>query len=143
MQTEEDLVTPVKILEEEKQLMKLTIFLVIMSLFSGCAQNAPSGNSDILNKVAVRTPQATPTVAVTTPESSGDAAGVTLANFNKLRKGMALEEIKKTIGSEGKVISESETPGYKLAMYQWKSGANNISCMFQNDKMISKTQFGL
>ncbi len=124
--------------------MKLTTAFIITSLlFAGCAQNAQSGKSDMVNKVAARTPQSTPTAAVPASESSGDAAGVTLANFNKLRNGMTLEEIKKTIGSEGKVISESETPGYKTAMYQWKSGAANISCMFQNDKMISKTQFGL
>ena len=144
IQTEEHLAAPGWRLDKEKQLMKLTIFLVITSLlFSGCAQNAPNGNSDIMNKVAARSPQATPNAVVPVPESSGDLSGVTLANFNKLRNGMTLAEIKKTIGSEGKAISESETPGYKTAMYQWKSGAANISCMFQNDKMISKTQFGL
>ena len=144
MQAEEDLTASGESSEREKQLMKLTISLIIMSLlFSGCAQNAPNGNSDIMDKVAARSPQATPTAAVTVPESPGDATGVTIANFDKLRKGMTLEEIKKTIGSEGKLISENETPGYKTAMYQWKSGAANISCMFQNDKMISKTQFGL
>jgi len=144
IQTEEHLTAPDWRLDKEKQLMKLTIFLVIASLlFSGCAQNTQNDNSDIINKAAARSPQPIPTAAVTASESPGNVAGVTLANFNKLRNGMTLEEIKKTIGSEGNLISEGETPGYKTAMYQWKSGAANISCMFQNDKMIAKTQFGL
>ena len=127
--------------------MKLMLLIAVVSLvFSACAQNAQNGNADIMDKVASRSPQPVPSASAVTnsaPESSGDATGVTLANFNKLRKGMTVKEISETIGSAGKVISESETPGYKMSMYQWKSGANNISCMFQNDRMISKTQFGL
>lgn len=130
------------------------ILLAIPAIFIffsiGCEKNSTQ-NANVAaqnTKVAVsEAANASPPITLTAAQNPNvtdtGAAGVTIENFNKLAKGMTVAEIKKIIGSDGKLISEGDNPGYKMSMYQWKNGKNNISCMFQNDKMISKTQFGL
>lgn len=78
------------------------------------------------------------------PEPKKASAGITIENFNKIKTGMAYEKVVEILGEEGTVISENEVSGYRTIVYQWKAGAmTNMSCIFQNEKLISKTQFGL
>lgn len=75
--------------------------------------------------------------------SGGD---ITLSEFNKLQSGMSYEEAVKIIGSKGEVMSESNLLGIHTIMYSWSGGGSagaNAIIMFQNDRVISKTQIGL
>ncbi len=57
---------------------------------------------------------------------------------------MTYRQVVGILGEEGTVMSENEIGGYKTVMYQWKSGVlANMNATFQNDKLISKAQFGL
>lgn len=71
---------------------------------------------------------------------------VSLAEFNALRNGISYEKACEVIGSRGTLISEVSLGGVNTKMYQWdgegKTGAN-ANATFQNDKMVSKAQYGL
>jgi hypothetical protein len=57
---------------------------------------------------------------------------------------MSYKEVVKILGTDGEIISESDIGGTKTVMYQWQSsGFGNMNAMFQNGKLISKSQFGL
>jgi hypothetical protein len=95
--------------------------------------------------------QATPKQVASTPAAApapkatvAEPTGVTMANFNKLRTGMTYRQAVAILGAEGEVLSENEIGGTRTVMYQWKGGyLANMNAMFQNDKLISKAQFGL
>ena len=73
------------------------------------------------------------------------AAGVTMAGFSQLKTGMTYEQAVKVLGKEGTEMSSNEIGGTKTVMYQWEGdglGAT-MTAMFQNNKLISKSQFGL
>lgn len=73
-------------------------------------------------------------------------AGISAAEFAALRTGMTLGEVVEIVGSQGEVLSESELSGIRTVMVKWNGeigfGAN-ANAMFQNDKLIQKSQFGL
>lgn len=58
---------------------------------------------------------------------------------------MTYQEVVSILGSSGEVISSSDVAGYKTVMYMWEGNSlgANMNAMFQNDKMVSKAQFGL
>lgn len=71
---------------------------------------------------------------------------VSLAEFNRIKNGMSYKEVVAIIGFEGEVMSESTIMDIKTVMYSWENGGfsfSNMNAMFQNDKLISKAQFGL
>ncbi len=73
------------------------------------------------------------------------AAGVTMAGFTQLKTGMTYEQAVKILGKEGTEMSSNEIGGTKTIMYQWEGdglGAT-MTAMFQNNKLMSKSQFGL
>lgn len=51
----------------------------------------------------------------------------------------------KKSGEPGQELSSNEMAGISTIMYQWDGDgfASNMNAMFQNNKMISKAQFGL
>lgn len=84
------------------------------------------------------------------PTNSGDTTEtksggkVNSENFKKLKNGMKYKEAVEILGGEGNLLSESEVAGYKTEVYQWKNGMTaGISLVFQNDKLLSKSQYGL
>lgn len=71
-------------------------------------------------------------------------AGVTLANFNRLEDGMSYAEVVKILGGPGEPMSRSTVGGTVTEMYGWKAGGGaNMNAMFQDGKLIQKSQFGL
>lgn len=89
------------------------------------------------------TPSAEPApVAVEAPSAE---QGITMNKYNALRTGMSYREVATALGSEGKEMSSNEISGVKTVMYQWDSNSlgANMNAMFQNDKLVSKAQFGL
>ena len=69
---------------------------------------------------------------------------VSRAEYNRIQSGMSYSEVADIIG-DGTEISRSDMAGYTTEMYSWEnpSGGGNMNAMFQNDKLISKAQFGL
>lgn len=68
------------------------------------------------------------------------------AEFAALKTGMSLAEAVAIIGSEGELMSENEMAGTRTVMIQWEGEGGfgaNANAMFQNDKLIQKSQFGL
>jgi hypothetical protein len=49
------------------------------------------------------------------------------------------------LGKDGEELSSNEIAGVKTVMYKWDGNgfAANMNAMFQNDKMMSKSQLGL
>jgi Domain of Unknown Function with PDB structure (DUF3862) len=79
------------------------------------------------------------------PSASSNSAGVTMANYDRLKTGIKYVEVVKALGKEGTEMSSSEISGIKTIMYKWDGegfGAN-MNVMIQNNKLVSKAQFGL
>jgi len=74
-----------------------------------------------------------------------NAPEITKAEFAALRDGMSRAQAGGIVGSPGEVISESAMAGVRTVMVQWEgdSFGGNANAMFQNDRLISKAQFGL
>jgi len=70
---------------------------------------------------------------------------ITMEKFLQLKEGMSYTDVVSIIGEEGDLSSSSEIAGYKTVLYTWKgtSLGSNMIATFQNDKMVSKSQFGL
>ena len=71
---------------------------------------------------------------------------VTLAGFETLRTGMSLADVERVLRASGTELSRSEIGDITTVMYTWQGegilGAN-MNAMFQNNRLISKAQFGL
>jgi hypothetical protein len=64
--------------------------------------------------------------------------------YAKLQTGMSYADAVAVIGSPGEELSKSEMAGYETLAMSWKNfDGSNAMIMFQNDKLISKAQFGL
>ena len=71
---------------------------------------------------------------------------VTLENFNKIQTGMSVDEVYAILGEPTETLSESEIGGMRTVMVQWTQGGlsfGNMNVMFQDEKVIQKSQFGL
>ncbi|WP_336883818.1 DUF3862 domain-containing protein [Priestia koreensis] len=73
---------------------------------------------------------------------------MTLAAYDQLRDGMSYEEATKIIGGEGDVMSETGQKGAAdhTVMYEYTGEGDlgaNANLMFQGNKLINKSQFGL
>lgn len=70
---------------------------------------------------------------------------ISLKKYNKINVGMTYNEVKNIIGSDGKLLSESEILDIKTEVYYYYGvdGISNANFMFQNNKLISKSQVGL
>ncbi|RDC59772.1 hypothetical protein HME9302_00967 [Alteripontixanthobacter maritimus] len=75
-----------------------------------------------------------------------NAPGMSAAEFAELQTGMSYADAIAVIGSEGELLSENEIAGTHTVMYQWEGESGfgaNANAMFQDDKLIQKSQFGL
>ena len=73
------------------------------------------------------------------------SSGVTMANYLKLKQGMSYEEVAKVLGKEGEEMSSNQIANIKSSMYKWdgENFASGVTAMFQNGKMISRSQVNL
>jgi hypothetical protein len=69
---------------------------------------------------------------------------LTQTNYARLVTGMSYAEAAEILGGPGEEVSSNEIAGTRTVLYSWKGerGAN-MNAMFQNDKLVSKAQFGL
>ncbi len=74
-------------------------------------------------------------------------AGVSMANFNRLQKGMTYAQVVKILGKEGKQESVMEGGGIKIVMYKCDGDGENsggtMSAFFEDGKLDTKFQFAL
>lgn len=59
---------------------------------------------------------------------------------------MTYAEAVTVLGKQGQETTHSEMAGYKTVMYSWTGSGSigaNMNAMFQNDKLVTKAQFGL
>jgi len=70
---------------------------------------------------------------------------VTFDEYNRLQNGMSYEEVSGIIGEPGQESSRVEVPGTPVTvMYSWQNAdGSNMNAMFQDDKLVTKAQFGL
>jgi len=76
---------------------------------------------------------------------------VSRSQYDQICQGMSYRDVKRIIGTSGEEISSNYMEGVpgvmksiKTQMYQWSNtGGSNMNAMFQNDRLISKAQFGL
>lgn len=79
-------------------------------------------------------------------KNTTSSSGVSIDTFNSLKTGMSYDEVVEILGKEGEVLSETDMSGTKTVMYKWDGDSgygSNMNAMFQNGKLISKSQFGL
>lgn len=70
-------------------------------------------------------------------------AKVTLDQYNKVRTGMAYEQVKDILG-EGQLSSQTDIFGSKSEIYEWiNSNGSDMNVTFRNGKAESKAQFNL
>lgn len=69
---------------------------------------------------------------------------ITKQAFGLLQTGFSYKSVCDVLGSAGTEMSRSELAGTVTVMYSWTNAdGSNMNAMFQNDRMISKAQFGL
>ncbi|MFZ0887371.1 MAG: DUF3862 domain-containing protein [Candidatus Binataceae bacterium] len=72
------------------------------------------------------------------------AAIVTKSQYDQISEGMTYKQVAAIIGHPGSEVSRSDLAGMSTVMYSWQnSSGSNMSAMFQNDQLVSKSQFGL
>ena len=118
----------------------LIVLIFIGALFGG--NNNSQQTKNTTTQQHETTSKDSPT---TTPKGINKDTGVSMSQFNSIHEGMTYDEVVSILGSNGEVVSSSEVGGVKTVMYQWKGNSlgANMNAMFQNDKMVTKAQFGL
>lgn len=79
------------------------------------------------------------------PSRNEPRSGITMANYERLRDGISYREAVAILGKPGTELSRSDLAGITTVMYSWEGSSfgSNMNVMFQNDRLVSKAQFGL
>lgn len=88
---------------------------------------------------------ATEAPAVQAPVAPAKSSGVTLAQYNQLTDGMSYADAVAILGEPSQELSRSSLAGITTVMYMWNgtSLGANMNAMFQDDKLVTRAQFGL
>jgi hypothetical protein len=69
---------------------------------------------------------------------------VSLGDYFRIHEGMSYDQVCEIIGSDGTEVGRSDIAGHTTVMYSWKNWTgSNMNAMFQNDRLVTKAQFGL
>jgi len=88
-------------------------------------------------------------IAFSSPSLAAGNNCATMSGYSQLKEGMSYSEATQVLGCEGEEMSSSSIAGFKTIMYTWQAKGvagmmgGNMNAMFQNDRLISKAQFGL
>lgn len=100
--------------------------------------------------VSPASPSSTDSPAVVTMSQAeqqaivAESEKVTKEEYDRLKTGMSYEQAAAVIGADGEELSSNEIGGTKTIMYKWQgAGIGNMNAIFQNDKLVSKSQFEL
>jgi hypothetical protein len=89
--------------------------------------------------------QSTSSPSSNASKASSPTAAVTMESYNRLKNGMTYAQVVQVLGKDGEELSSSDIGGIKTIMYKWDGNGfgANMNAMFQNNKLMSKAQFGL
>ena len=81
-------------------------------------------------------------IAIASTETS---SGITQEQYDKVRTGMTLSQVREIMGSNGQKVVELEILGTKAITYQWngKELLSYAQVVFTNGKVSSKIASGL
>jgi len=68
---------------------------------------------------------------------------LTLSKYLQIREGMSYTEVTMIVGRSGIEQSSNNIGGITTVLYEWRDGPAAMNAMFQNGKLIQKSQFGL
>ena len=76
---------------------------------------------------------------------------VTKSDYDRIADGMSYRQVAAIIGSQGEEMSRNKIEGVpgvmesvETVMYVWQNeDGTNMNAMFQNDRLMQKSQFGL
>jgi hypothetical protein len=69
---------------------------------------------------------------------------ITYSEYQQIENGMSYQEVVNIIGEDGEELSNTVLGDLTILMYQWiNSDFSNMTATFENDKLTSKSQFGL
>ena len=88
---------------------------------------------------------ASPSVeAIASTPNQQEPEVVTLEKFNRIQKGMTIEQVEKVFGKSGQVIAENNSNNSIGQVYSWKNpqGSNAI-IEFKDGQVVAKAQAGL
>lgn len=80
------------------------------------------------------------------PTSKKNSPKISKSEFDSLKTGMTYNEVVSIIGGEGELSSQVDVAGYDTKLYVWNGEGSigaNANVTFQNNKLVSKAQFGL
>jgi hypothetical protein len=93
------------------------------------------------------TPATKPLYEIPPPASSNTPKPdrtISMGQFNRLQSGMSYMEVIGVLGKEGNKVAESPKGKDQSMSYRWEAGGlASVSATFQNDKLVSKKQYGL
>ncbi len=83
-------------------------------------------------------------IASLNEQEQEQVAIITLEKFNRIQKGMTIEQVEKVFGTSGKVIAENNSSNSIGQVYSWKNpqGSNAI-IEFKDGQVVAKAQAGL
>jgi hypothetical protein len=83
-------------------------------------------------------------LSLSSSKSKEDEALITLEKFNRIQKGMTIEQVERVFGVSGKVIAENNSNDIVGKVYSWKNpqGSNAI-IEFKDGQVVAKAQAGL
>ena len=136
----------------------ITSRVVVDSSTSTTASDSPSENKLVKNTASTTKPTPDQTINTpstkATPSASVEAIAqtpnqqesdfVTLEKFNRIQKGMTIEQVEKVFGKSGQVIAENNSNNSIGQVYSWKNpqGSNAI-IEFKDGQVVAKAQAGL
>jgi len=76
---------------------------------------------------------------------------LSIQKYNRISNGMTYQQVEEIVGFRSTELSRAFSPAIKgvmnsveTVMYMWNNeNGSNMNAMFQNNKLISKAQFGL
>jgi hypothetical protein len=109
-------------------------------------KNTPIQTSQPSAVTTQTTPKANPTSTepIANPNELAQEQVITLEKFNRIQKGMTIEQVEKVFGASGKVIAENNSSNSIGQVYSWKNhqGSNAI-IEFKDGQVVAKAQAGL
>ena len=131
-----------KNLQNKNALNIVLIALVLVVAACNCGKLQELSKQDSSTPTTSDSPT-TSSTTTSSPTTSGKA-DLTLEKYNKIKTNMTLKEVQDIIGSNGEEMSSSEVGKYKTISMKWEGGDYKyIYGVFQNDKLLSKTQANL
>lgn len=118
----------------------LTWFLISTMIFIAANTETSSNNTVYIREPTYALPDQK--VEYTT----FDINKITLNDFNQIQTGMTYNQVKEILRRDGVCDSQSNFMGITSSIYSWDNeyfGDGNITVMFQNNRVISKSQFML